>query len=335
VHRVARFGVGVAVGGGALLAYLAAVGVDGVVGRAAGIAPWAVAVAALLVVAEGVADSVGVWASVRPLGRGIGPGRSVQFAMAGDFFDTVSPAGPVSSEPIMARFVGVETGTTYSEALAVRTVAKYVKSGTQSVLSALLALALLLGDPSSPRAVLLTLGGAVAVLLVVGAVAVRFRTAVSRGLVVLAAPVVRRLSALYREEPYGRAAIRGAVDRFWERIVRFRDRPGLLALIAFGGVLEQLLVAAALWAALAGAGAPVALLPIVAVVPLPQAASVVPIPGSLGAYDVLLSGALVLMTGAPAVATAAAALLIRSIGVPFGLAVGGLSAAFLRGWRPA
>lgn len=69
-------------------------------------------------------------------------------------------------------------------------------------------------------------------------------------------------------------------------------------------------------------------------VPLPQVASVVPTPGSLGAYDVLLGGVVALATGAPDPAATAAVVVFRMVGLPFGLAAGGLSVAFLRGWRP-
>lgn len=84
----------------------------------------------------------------------------------------------------------------------------------------------------------------------------------------------------------------------------------------------------------ASATAPWAAALVVALVPFPQAASVVPVPGSIGAYDVLLSGALVVATGAPVAATAAAVLVVRTVSLPFGLSAGGLSVAFLRGWRP-
>jgi uncharacterized membrane protein YbhN (UPF0104 family) len=129
-------------------------------------------------------------------------------------------------------------------------------------------------------------------------------------------------------------AVAAAVERFWERALAFREAPWLLALIALGGVLEQLLTAGALWVALAGTGTPVALVPIVAVVPLPQASSVVPVPASLGAYDVLLAGALVVMVGAPSAGAAAAVLVVRTLGVGFALGAGGVATAFLRGWRP-
>jgi uncharacterized membrane protein YbhN (UPF0104 family) len=334
VRRVTRFALGVALGGGALSAYLAFVGVADVAARVRVVAPWAVAAVVALVVAEGVSDGLGVWASVRPLEGGLTPGRSVQFAMAGDFFDTLSPAGPVSSEPIMARFIGVSTGTTYAEALAVRTVAKYVKAAAQLLVSASVAVGLAVGASGSPRVVVLALGGAVGALVVVGAAALRFRAAVSTLVVVVATPVVVRVSALYRDEPHDRGVVERAVERFWSRTLRFRDRPGLVALVAIAGVTEQVLVALALWTALAGTGTPVALLPILAVVTLPEAASVIPLPASLGAYDVLLAGAIVLVTGAPSAAAAAAVLVVRTTSLPFRLAVGGVAVALLRGWWP-
>jgi uncharacterized membrane protein YbhN (UPF0104 family) len=333
MRRATRFVLGAGLGGGALLAYLQWVGVDTVLARAAAVAPWALAAVVALVVAEGLVDAVGVWASVRPLGRGLTGGQSVQFALAGDFFDVLSPAGPVSSEPIMAQFIGATTRTSYSEALGVRGVAKYVKSAAQLLVSTALGLALVAGG-SPVGSVLVTLGGAVVGLGAFGAVVLRARTPLSTGVALVVAPVVRRVSALYREDPHGRAAVEGALDRFWGRVLAFGDEPGLLALVALAGVAEQVLTAAALWVALAGTGAPVWFLPVLVAVPLPQAASVVPVPASVGAYDVLMGGVLVLLTGAPAAAAAAAVLVVRTASVPFGVAVGGLSVAFLRGWRP-
>lgn len=333
MRRVLRFGVGVVLGGGALAAYLAFVGVGDVVEHAAGVAPWAVGAVVLLVVAEGCADGIGVWASVRPLDGGLTPGQAVQFAWAGDFFDTLSPAGPVSSEPIVARFIGVTTGTTYAEALGVRGVAKYVKSGSQLLVSTGLAVVALAGGPAR-QDLLVTLGGSTVGLVVLGATLVGFRGPLSSAVAAALTPVVRWVSARYRERPHDGAVVARAVDRFWARALQFRTRPGLLALVALGGVVEQVLTATALWVALAGTGTPVALLPVVAIVPLSQVASVVPIPGSLGAYDVLLAGALVVVTGAPAAAAAAAVLLVRAVTLPFALSAGGFAAAFLRGWRP-
>jgi uncharacterized membrane protein YbhN (UPF0104 family) len=328
-----RFTVGATLGAGALAAYLWVVGVDTVLARAARIAPWAVGLVVCLVVLEGLADGIGVWASIRPLGDGLSPPQAVQFALAGDFFDTLSPAGPVSSEPIMARFIGVTTGTTYSDALGVRSVAKYVKSGAQILLSTLVGAVVFLGG-SVPRYLVVTMGGTVVGLLVVGALLLRFRAGLSKPLVAGLTPVVSLVSGLYREEPHDRSVVERAVDRFWTRIVRFRESPALLLLIAVGGVAEQFLTAAALWVALAGTGTTVAFLPILAIVPLPQVASVVPIPGSLGAKDVLLSGALTLTTGAASAATLAAVLVVRTVSIPFGVSAGGLCVAFLRGWRP-
>ncbi len=333
MRRIVRFILGLLLGNVALAFYLFLVGPEQVIERATDVAPWAVGAVLLLVIAEATVDGVGVWASVKPLGDGLSPKQSVQFALAGDFFDTLSPAGPVSSEPIMARFFSVETETTYSEALGVRGVAKYVKSGTQLLASTVLVGLLLLGE-AAPRFIIITLGGAALALLVAGAVLVRARGTVSHALVLALTPVVSMISGLYRESPHGRDAVADALDRFWSRALYFREAPGLVGLIALGGILEQLLTAVALWVALAGTGTPVALVPIVAVIPLPQAASVVPIPASLGAYDLLLGGALVLMTGAPAAGAAAAVLVVRTFKLGVSLAGGGLATGFLRGWRP-
>jgi uncharacterized membrane protein YbhN (UPF0104 family) len=333
VRRTLRFLAGLVVGGAVLAGYIHAVGTGTVLARAGTVPGSVLVVVVVLVVLEGLADSIGVWASVSPLGGGISGPQSVQFALAGDFFDVLSPAGPVSSEPIMARFISVATETGYSEALGVRSVAKYVKSGAQIGLSAALGLVVLFGSPDA-TGLLVTLGGAVAVLLAVGMVLLAARRYVSASVVAVATPVVSRVSGLYREQPHGRSFVSAAVDRFWERVVAFRDAPGLLALIVLGGLLEQVLTAAALWVALAGVGGAGAFLPILVVVPLPQAASVVPVPGSLGAYDLLLGGALVLVTGAATGAAAAAVLVVRTVALPFGAVAGGLCVAYLRGWRP-
>lgn len=124
------------------------------------------------------------------------------------------------------------------------------------------------------------------------------------------------------------------VERFWGRIVAFRATPGLLGLIALGGVVEQALTAATVWVAMIGVGSPVAFLPILVIVPLPQIASVVPIPGSLGAYDLLMGGGLALVTGAGFPAATAAVFVMRTVALPFRAIAGGSSAAALRGWRP-
>lgn len=333
MRRSLRFALGILAGGSLLAAYLHAVGVSAVLSRATAVAPPALALVIVLVALEGLADSIGVWASVAPLGDGLSGRRSVQFAFAGDFFDILSPAGPVSSEPIMARFFSVATGTGYSDALGVRSVAKYVKSAAQVALSCTVGLLILVGRPDATT-VLSTLALAGVGLLVVGAVLVRFRGAVSLALVAVCTPIVVRVSGLFREQPYDRAVVAAAVERYWERILAFRETPELLALIALGGVLEQVLTAAAFWVALSGVGSTVAFLPILVVVPLPQVASVVPVPASLGAMDLLLGAALVLATGASAALATAAVLVVRTVAVPFGAVAGGVCAASLRGWRP-
>jgi len=333
VRAALRFLVGAGAGGAVLAGYLYTVGAETVVRRGAAVAPWALAVVAALVVLEALADAIGVWASVAPLGAGVSAGESVQFALAGDFFDTLSPAGPVSSEPIMARFYAVATETGYSEALGVRSTAKYVKSGVQATVSAVLGLLVLVGGPDGTP-ILFTFGLAIAGLALFGGAVLRTRDRLSNGLVAVLTPVVTRVSGLYRDQPYDRAVVADGVDRYWKRVVGFRDTPGLLALIAVGGVVEQLLTAAALWVALAGLGADSVFLPILVVVPLPQVASVVPIPGSLGAYDLLLGGAVVVVTGVPAAVATAAVLVVRTLSLPFSGVAGGISVAYLRGWRP-
>lgn len=327
-----RFVVGVVLGGGAVAAYLVVAGADAVVARVTAVAPQTLALVVVLVAAEGAADGLGVWASLRPLRGGVSGGRSVQFALAGDFFDTLSPAGPASSEPIMAQFIGVTTETSYSDALGVRAVAKYVKSGTQLLVSAALAVAVLLGGSTPPDAVsvVAVVAGAAVALVVVGALLLWSHDRVGRALVAVLAPVLPRLPGGARD----RDAVERAVERFVERVLRFRSAPRLVALIAVGGLLEQVLSAAALYVALVGVGAPVPVLPLLALVPLPQAASLVPVPGSVGAYDGAMTGGLVLTAGVPAVAALAAVLVVRTVTLPFALAVGGVSVAFLRGWRP-
>jgi len=333
MRRVTRFLLGTAVGLGALAGYLAFVGVDTVLERATAVTGTAIVLVTVLVAAEAAADGIGVWASIRPLGDGLSPRQSVQFALAGDFFDTLSPAGPVSSEPIMARFFAVTTETSYSDALGARSLAKYVKSGTQLLVSTTLAAVLLLDSPDA-SVVVTTLGAAVGLVAALGVALFVARSPVSTVLVAVLAPVVRVVSGLVLAEPYDRETVSDAVERFWDRILRFRERPRLVALIGIGGVTEQLLTAGALWAALVGTGATPPYLVIVALIPLPQAASAVPIPGSLGAYDILLAGGLTIVTGIASAETAAAVLVVRTIGLPLRLAAGGVSLAFLRGWRP-
>jgi hypothetical protein len=333
VRRLVRFLAGGGLGAAGLGIYLYTVGAGDVLDAAARVTTTALALVVVLVILEGLADGIGVWASVRPLDGGLSVPQSVQFALAGDFFDILSPAGPVSSEPIMAQFIGATTETSYSEALGVRSVAKYVKSGAQLVFSGVLGLAVLTGSAGS-RSVLPVLGGALAAVVALGIALYVFRGPLARGLVTGVTPVVTRVSVLYREDPHDRSVVEAAVGKFAARIGGFRDTPRLLALIAFGGILEQLLTATVLWVALDGTGQTAALLSIVVLVPLPQAASVVPVPASLGAYDVFLAGVLTVVTGVALVPATAAVVLVRTAAIPFGLGAGGLCAAFMRGWRP-
>jgi len=328
-----RFGIGITAGIAILAGYLYTVGAETVLSRATVVAPWALAVVALLVILEGLADGIGVWASIAPLGDGISKTRSVQFALAGDFFDTLSPAGPVSSEPIMARFFSVETETGYSEALGVRSTAKYVKSGVQILFSGALGVFIVLDSPDATP-ILLTLGVSLIGLVLFGGMILGTRTHLSAGLVGVLTPVVKWISGLYRDNPYDRVFVETAVDQYWQRIVDFRETPRLLLLIAVGGLLEQLLTATALWVALTGLGVDSVFLPILVVIPLPQVASAVPIPGSLGAYDLLLGGALVVVTGVPSAVATAAVLLFRTLSLPFSALAGGICVGYLRGWRP-
>jgi uncharacterized membrane protein YbhN (UPF0104 family) len=331
MHTRVRSLIGVALGGGALLLYAWYVGVGDILGRARTVAPWALSALVLLVVAEGAADGIGVWASVRPLGDGLKPLRSVQFALAGDFFDIVSPAGAASSEPIMARFISVATDTAYGEALGVRGVAKYVKAAGQILLSSAIGVAVLRGNAGG---VMRTLLAAVVVVAAIGVIAVILSGSLARLSVVALTPAAAVVSAVVPPITVDRERVTAAVDRFRRRVAEFGDRPSLVALIVLGGLVEQFLVAVTLWTLLTALGTPVAFLPILVVVPLPQAATVVPVPASLGAYDLLLGGALVVTTGVASVTAATAVLLFRTASLSFGLSVGGLCAALLRGWRP-
>ncbi|RNJ26148.1 lysylphosphatidylglycerol synthase domain-containing protein [Halosegnis longus] len=333
MHRRVRFLLGALLGGSALGGYLWFVGPTAVFERLSAVPRWAVAVVAVLILAEAAVDGIGVWASVRPLNGGLSGSRSVLFAFAGDFFDVFSPAGPVSSEPIMAQFFAVATGTDYSEALGVRSVAKYVKSAAQLLLSVVL-VALLLAGGTAPRSLLVTLAGAAVALALVGIALVLARDLLARVAVAALTPVAAALSGLFGTEQYGRERVAAAVNRFRTRAAAFRDAPGLVALIAVGGLLEQCLTASALWVALSGTGSGVALVAVIALIPLPQAASVVPIPGSVGAYDLLLAGALVATTGVPAASAAAGVLVVRTFELVVSLAGGGIAVAFLRARRP-
>lgn len=331
-----RLLVGLVLGGGGVLAYLWFVGLGDVTATLRGAAPAVVAVVAVLVVIEGVVDGVGVWASVRPLDGGLTAPESVKFALAGDFFDIVSPAGSASSEPIMAQFIGTATGTSYSEALGVRGVAKYAKSGGQVLVSACVGLLVLRGEASAPT-VLTMLGAAIVVVLLLGVVVALAGNLLQRALIAVLEPLVGVTSRLVPGVDPDEGFVREAVERFGTRVGEFRDAPGLVALIVAGGVLEQVVVSVALWVLLTDLGSAVALAPILVVVPLPQAATVVPIPASLGTYDVLLGGALVLTTGVPGATAAAAVVVFRGLSLLFGLGTGGVCAALLRGWdvRPA
>jgi uncharacterized membrane protein YbhN (UPF0104 family) len=333
MHPRVRFLVGVLLGGGALLVYAAVVGVEDILARVAGLEPAVLGLLLVLVVAEGAVDGIGVWASVRPLGEGLTGPRSVQFALAGDFFDVVSPAGAVTSEPIMAQFIGVATETTYSDALGVRGVAKYVKAGGQLLLSGAVGVAILAGDPAAST-VLVTIGAAVAVVAALGLAVLVFRRPLTLLATAVLTPIAARVSALYREDPHDRAWVEAALERFATRVAAFRSHPRLLALIVLGGVLEQVLVALALWVLLGALGTSAAVLALLVIVPLPQAGTVVPVPASLGSYDALLGGGIVLTTGVPLAAAATAVLVFRTTTIAFSVAAGGLCVAFLRGWRP-
>jgi hypothetical protein len=69
--RVLRFFLGIGAGGAILAGYLYTVGAETVLNRAIAVAPWALGIIAILVVLEGLADAIGVWASIAPLGDGI------------------------------------------------------------------------------------------------------------------------------------------------------------------------------------------------------------------------------------------------------------------------
>jgi len=189
-------------------------------------------------------------------------------------------------------------------------------------------------DSPDATPILLTLGVSLTGLVLFGGMILGTRTHLSAGLVGVLTPVVKWISGLYRDNPYDRVFVETAVDQYWQRIVDFRETPRLLLLIAVGGLLEQLLTATALWVALTGLGVDSVFLPILVVIPLPQVASAVPIPGSLGAYDLLLGGALVVVTGVPSAVATAAVLLFRTLSLPFSALAGGICVGYLRGWRP-
>jgi hypothetical protein len=322
---------GLLLGGGALLGYLWVAGFGDIAARLRELGPVVITLVAVFVIAEGVVDGLGVWASVRPLGDGLTGPDSVRFALAGDFFDIVSPAGPASSEPIMAQFIRTATATNYSEALGVRSVAKYVKSAAQVTLSTLLALLLLQGN-ATVGPILRPLGIAGVAVVGIGIFVAVGSTALSRLAISVLTPISRVIRRLVPSVDPDEASVRDAVARFRRRIGEFRTAPLLVGLIAVGGILEQTIVATALWLLLSDLGVMVGFVPILLIVPLPQVGTVVPIPASLGSYDVLLAGALVLTTGASGPVAASAVLLFRGLTLVFGLAAGGFCAAQLRGW---
>jgi hypothetical protein len=97
----------------------------------------------------------------------------------------------------MARFFRVATDTGYSEALSVRSTAKYVKSGTQATFFAVLGLFVLFAT-FVVTPILLTLGLIIAGRILSGGVILRTRNRLSNGIAVLK-PVVSRISGRYRE----------------------------------------------------------------------------------------------------------------------------------------
>jgi uncharacterized membrane protein YbhN (UPF0104 family) len=324
-------GSGLLLGGGALLVYLWYARIGDLPAELRDLGTMVIALVAVFVIAEGAVDGLGVWASVRPLGDGLTGPESVQFALVGDFFDIVSPAGPASSEPIMAQFIRTATATNYSEALGVRSVAKYVKSAAQVALSSVLALFVLQGNATvSP--ILRPLGIAGVAILGIGALVAVAGTLLSRVAISVLTPITRMIRRLIPSVDPDEAGVGDAVRRFRRRIGEFRTAPLLVGLIAVGGVLEQTIVASALWLLLSDLGVVVGFVPILLIVPLPQVGTVVPIPASLGSYDILLAGALVLTTGASGSVAASAVLLFRGLTLVFGLAAGGFCAAQLRGW---
>jgi uncharacterized membrane protein YbhN (UPF0104 family) len=331
MRRRVRLVAGLLLGGGGLLFYLWYAGFGDIATQLRAVGPVILAVVAGLVILEGVVDGLGVWASVRPLGDGLTSLESVQFALAGDFFDIVSPAGPASSEPIMAQFIRTTTETNYSEALGVRSVAKYVKSAAQVLLSTVLAVLLLQGN-TAVAPILRPLAIAAVAIVGIGVLVAVGGPALSQLLVTVVTVVVRVIRGLVPWFDADDAVVENAVGRFRRRIGEFRTAPLLVGLIAVGGILEQTVVATALWLLLSELGVATAFVPILMIVPLPQVGTVVPIPASLGSYDVLLGGALVLTTGVSGPVAASAVLVFRGLTLLFGLAAGGFCAAQLRGW---
>ena len=83
---------------------------------------------------------------------------------------------------------------------------------------------------------------------------------------VVLTPVVHWISSLYREDTHDRSVVVAAVERFWMRILDFRGTPRLLALIAVGGIIRQVLTATALWVALVGSANAVVFVPILVII---------------------------------------------------------------------
>lgn len=331
MRRRIRLVAGLVLGGGGLLLYLWYAGFGDIAARLRAVGPLVLTVVAVLVVIEGTVDGLGVWASVRPLGDGLTSLESVQFALAGDFFDIVSPAGPASSEPIMAQFIRTTTETNYSEALGVRSVAKYVKSAAQVILSTVIAVLLVQGN-TTVGPILRPLGIAVVAIVGVGVLVAVGGTALSQVLVAVITTIVRVIRGIVPWFDADKGVVQKSVGRFQRRIGEFRTAPLLVGLIAVGGILEQILVATALWLLLSELGVATAFVPILMIVPLPQVGTVVPIPASLGSYDILLGGALAFTTGVSGPVAASAVLVFRGLTLLFGLTAGGFCAAQLRGW---
>lgn len=329
-----RLLIGLCLGIITLGTYIYSIGASVVVNRITAVASSVAVIVFLLVVVEGVVDGLGVWASIAPLGEGLNWHESIQFALAGDFFDILSPTGPVGSEPVMARFYSVKTDTGYADALGVRSSAKYIKSGAQIFLSSILGFVIALESPSSTL-IIFAFCSVTAILLVVGFLTIRFHNYLSIGLVAILTPVVNRLSLLYRENPYDKNVVTGAVDRYWERVMCFRQSPQLIFIIAIGGILEQVLTAAAIGVTLITITGNIAPLYLIFLIPFPQVARIFPIPGSLGAYDLLLVGVIVFLTSTSETPATAAVLMVRTFMLLFGASVGGLCVSTIKGWKPS
>ncbi len=330
MRRRLRFLVGLGLGVTGLAIYLSLIGAEQALGRVLSVTRLVLLTVLLLVVLEGVVDGLGVWASVRQLNGGVSPLSAVRLALAGDFFDILSPAGPVSSEPMVAVATRRLTETSYTEVLGARTVAVYTKATAQVFVSSALGLLILTGQPRGGRVLSLFLVLSVGSILLVWLLA-RFWSSLRAGAIAIG-------RALGRAIPFEGG--RRARDRLPEEpLSGFEGRaralsraPRLVVLIGIGGLLEQCLTATALYVALAGIGEPVSLAVLVVLVPFPQVAAVVPVPAGIGAHETLMAGAVSLVAGVAIVPATAAVLVLRTLSIPFGLSVGGLSAALLPGW---